>query len=157
MKNVTTQYSGAPLHNLLQSREHPAYRNPFIYTYNFSFTKVVSFGNSVKLSETTDGFSFFIRIFGMFLQQLSMYVIRCRANIPRISSSKGGQTGTLAESVPVCPPWPKMSQIALQGGQTGTAVPDCPPWRAIWGQPPALGKKEGGSKFGLREGNLGRF
>ena len=84
-------------------------------------------------------------------------------------SSKGGQTGTLAESVPVCPPWPKMSQIALQGGQTGTissqiallggqtgtAVPDCPPWRAIWGQPPALGKKEGGKQIWSQGGQSG--
>ena len=84
-------------------------------------------------------------------------------------SSKGGQTGTLAESVPVCPPWPKMSQIALpggqtgtissqialQGGQTGTAVPDCPPGRAIWGQPPALGKKEGGKQIWSQGGQSG--
>ena len=73
------------------------------------------------------------------------------------ASSKGGQTGTLAESVPVCPPWPKMSQIALQGGQTGTAVPDCPPWRAIWGQPPALGKKEGGKQIWSQGGQSGRL
>ena len=87
----------------------------------------------------------------------------------QVISSKGGQTGTLAESVPVCPPWPKnvpdcppggqtgtiSSQIALLGGQTGTTVPDCPPWRAIWGRPPALGKKEGGKQIWSQGGQSG--
>ena len=64
----------------------------------------------------------------------------------RNGSSKGGHPGTLAESVPECPPLAKIvpdcpsggqsgmisSQFALCEGQTGTAVPDCPLWRAIW-------------------------
>ena len=110
-----------------------------------------------------------------------------------VISSKGGQTGTLAESVPVCPPWPKnvpdcppegqtgtiSSQIALLGRANWDGRPRLPFWRAIWGRPPALGKKEGGkqiwspegqsgtasrtrkegggeAKFGLQKGNLGR-
>ena len=56
---------------------------------------------------------------------------------------QGGQTGTIS------------SQFALLGGQTGTAVPDCPPWRAIWGQPPALGKKEGGKQIWSQGGQSG--
>ena len=62
------------------------------------------------------------------------------------SSSKGGHPGTLAKSVPECPPLAKIvpdcpsggqsgtisSQFALLEGQTGTAVPDCPSRRAIW-------------------------
>ena len=41
-------------------------------------------------------------------------------------SSKGGQHGTLAESVPYCPPQAKMSHIALPGGQYGTFRPILP-------------------------------
>ena len=84
-------------------------------------------------------------------------------------SSKGGQHGTLAESVPYgppqakmgpyCPPWRAIwdisSHIALLGGQYGTAVPYCPPWRAIWDGPPALGKKEGGKQIWSQGGQYG--
>ena len=50
-------------------------------------------------------------------------------------SSKGGQHGTLAESVPYCPPQAKMSHIALPGGQYGTFRPILPSLEGNMGRP----------------------
>ena len=44
--------------------------------------------------------------------------------------------------------WPKSSQIALRGGQTGTAVPDSPSEEGNLGRPPELSKEgKGGGNF----------
>ena len=56
----------------------------------------------------------------------------------------------------------KWGHVALPGGQYGPILPQiakmgpyCPPWRAIWPQPPALEKKEGGELFCLQGGQYG--
>ena len=53
--------------------------------------------------------------------------------------------------------WPKSSHIALLEGNMGRFRPILPSVEGNMGRPPALGKKEGGSNFGLQKGNMGRF
>ena len=64
-----------------------------------------------------------------------MHIKVCFEPLWFVGSSKGGQHGTLAESVPYCPPQAKMSHIALPGGQYGTFRPILPSLEGNMGRP----------------------